>query len=327
MSQHAKTDDKIELNQKYREKAEWIERFLGMKVPVRDRLDLADTTTAESAQNAVPVILDQVKDMMAPLSTGPKADVSELRLALSKAKEIQTDLTGKTPTPHDIVDIRRKVGELPGLVTSALSTIKQLDQRREELIRDASLLVCTGEADPSAEGELITHFKDRQAAVPGAFADGILTTDKVLAAETALATAQKAVREVAEAVQKRLRSQLVTLIEEAGKLQYSEGADPEPEAGLIQTFTMQQKAVSVTESKGALTADDIVQAKDALAAAKKAVGEIADAVQQRHEAWAKRIVQKADELIARYEAKGLDSTLWAKPRATREAIDRELMPS
>ena len=85
--------------------------------------------------------------------------------------------------------------------------------------------------------------------------------------------------------------------------------------------------MSVTESKGALTADDIVQAKDALAAAKKAVGEIADAVQQRHQAWAKRIVQKADALIARYEAKGLDSTLWAKPRATREAIDRELMPS
>ena len=86
MSQHAKTDDEIGLNQKYREKAEWIERFLGMKVPVRDRLDLADTTTAESAQNAVPVILGQVKDMMAPLSTGPKADVSELRLALSNTR-------------------------------------------------------------------------------------------------------------------------------------------------------------------------------------------------------------------------------------------------
>lgn len=249
MPPKAKTDDEIGLNPKYRERAEWLQRVLGIAAPVQERLDLADTTSEASAQNAVPLILNQIREALAPLAGLPKADIAELRLALSKAGALRSALNGETPSPKEIVAIRRRLGELPSLVVAAVDAVTRLDERRTQQVQQASLLNLSDEADPSEDSALIGTFNDQKAAVGDVFADGILTGQQVSQAETALQ------------------------------------------------------------------------------AARQALQDIAAAVQERYAGWARRIEERADELVQRYKAQKLDPALWQTPRETREAIARVLVPS
>jgi hypothetical protein len=348
------------------------------------------------------MLLQQLKEILTPLTTLPAAQAPELSAALLSAHNIRTELTAK-PTPSVIVAMRREIAALPGLVNTAIAAVTRLQQRQQTLIEQARELNHTKEASEDSEGELIQTFRTEKAAVANAFSNGPLTAIQIKTAETALQAAVAAADEIAKAVQLRLNTILTKLVLAASELAFSKDADEELEGGLIGSFTERRSGVSVAQSKSTLSLEDIRQAQQALEAAQglrdqideavaKRLAErrlalieeakqvrysvdareqeggligsfeqqlgvvtqlpesgltaerirqaeagleqaretakaIDNAVQQRHTEWAENIRERADRLMDGFASNDIDPALWAAPKATREEIDVELVPS
>jgi hypothetical protein len=407
MPERAKTDDDIGRTQRAPvggtvEQREWIRTVLGIDLTTLLALDLQTTTSQSSVEQAVPMLLQQLKEILTPLTTLPAAQAPELSAALLSAHNIRTELTAK-PTPSVIVAMRREIAALPGLVNTAIAAVTRLQQRQQTLIEQARELNHTKEASEDSEGELIQTFRTEKAAVANAFSNGPLTAIQIKTAETALQAAVAAADEIAKAVQLRLNTILTKLVLAASELAFSKDADEELEGGLIGSFTERRSGVSVAQSKSTLSLEDIRQAQQALEAAQglrdqideavaKRLAErrlalieeakqvrysvdareqeggligsfeqqlgvvtqlpesgltaerirqaeagleqaretakaIDNAVQQRHTEWAENIRERADRLMDGFASNDIDPALWAAPKATREEIDVELVPS
>lgn len=327
MSERARTDDDLGLkpprSRLTQEKRIWIGRALGVNLDTLVALDLKTTTTQQSADQAVPMLLHQVMEITAPLKNLPPAQTPELSAALLSLHNIRSELGGK-PTPQVIVLMRREIDALPALVNTAVVSVTQLQQRQQTLIEKAKDLTYAEEASQDTEGKLIKEFETQQTAVAGAFQEGPLSGQQIKTAETALQAAVTAAELIAKAVHERLSKRLTELVLAAGKLAYTKDVDERAEGGLIGSFNQQRDAVAVAQSKNKLTNKDIQQAEESLKQATETAEAIDKAVEERHAQWAQTIRERADKMIKGFTSQDLDPALWAKPKATREQIDKEL---
>ena len=313
MSERATTDDDNGVIRRppvggTTEQRDWVHQVLGIDLLALAALDLQTTTTQASAQHAVPVLLNQLNDILGPLDTLPPAQTPELSAALLSAHNIRTEL-GAAPTPKAILAIRREVAALPALVNAAIISVRQLEQRQQSLIEQAQALNYSQEASQDSEGEIIQTFLTQKAAVAQAFDDGPLTARQVEAAEGALKAADTAREEIAKAVQLRLSTQLAELVLAASKLTFSQDADEGAEGGLIGSFTQQRDAVGLAQSTSPLTGEDIRQARQALDAAQMLRDQINEAVVTRLAQRRLALIEQAKQVRYSADAREQESSL------------------
>jgi NAD-specific glutamate dehydrogenase len=207
MSGRAQTDDVIGVKQPRpsgvsREKRAWIGKVLGIDLESLLALDLRTSTTQSSADNAVPVLLKQVTEIVAPLKTVPHAETPALATALQAIQTIRTGLSQK-PDPQAIVGLRQQVEKLADLIGSAVNSVTQLQQRQQAAIDKAKELKYSEDARDEHEGELIKSFQVQQAGVAKAFESGPLAATQAGTAEESLNQATETAAAIDNAVEQR----------------------------------------------------------------------------------------------------------------------------